>query len=99
LFSKHPLEGVQVKLGRDGAAEALRLAIIAELDAINLYHQLANSIEDPRLRKLFENIAREEKRHLGELLEALKRLDLEQAKGLEEGAKEAKEILEEKEGR
>ncbi len=93
MFSRHPLEGVQVKLGREGAAEALRLAIMAELDAINLYLQLARSIEDVRLRKLFEDVAREEKTHLGEFLEALRRLDPEQAKELEEGAREAREIL------
>jgi len=97
VFSKHPLEGVQVKLGREGAAEALRLAIMAELDAINLYLQLARSIEDVRLRKLFEDVAREEKTHLGEFLEALKRLDPEQARELEAGAREAAEILEGKE--
>lgn len=97
MFSKHPLEGVQVKLGREGAAEALRLAIMAELDAINLYLQLARSIEDVRLRKLFEDVAREEKTHLGEFLEALKRLDPEQARELEAGAREAAEILEGKE--
>jgi rubrerythrin len=98
VFSKHPLEGVQAKLGREGAAEALRLAIMAELDAINLYLQLARSIEDVRLRKLFEDVAREEKTHLGEFLEALKRLDPEQARELEAGAREATEILEGKEG-
>jgi len=51
------------------------LTIIAELDAINLYLQLAPSIEDEKVRKVFEDVALEEKTHVGEFLAFLKNLD------------------------
>jgi rubrerythrin len=56
-------------------ADALRLAIIAELDAISLYLQLAKYVDDERVRKVFEDVAREEKAHFGEFLASLKTYD------------------------
>ncbi len=57
-------------------ADALRLAIIAALDAISLYLQLARCVDDERVRKVFEDVAREEKAHFGEFLALLKMCDL-----------------------
>jgi uncharacterized linocin/CFP29 family protein len=93
MLSKNPLEIPSKKLSPDEIRDALRLAIIAELDAINLYLQLSRSIEDESVRKVLEDIAREEKTHVGEFLEILKRLDPEQVKELEKGAKEIKTLL------
>ncbi len=81
------------KLTRGELAQALRLAVIAELDAINLYLQLASACEDEGIKRLFVDVAKEEKTHVGEFLEALLRLDPEQVKELEEGRKELEEIL------
>lgn len=72
-------------------ADALRLAIIAELDAINLYLQLARAVDDEKVRKVFEDAAREEKTHFGEFLALLKGLDPELAAELEKGAVEVAE--------
>ncbi|RLE91040.1 MAG: rubrerythrin [Thermoprotei archaeon] len=93
MLAKNPLELVPKKLSKDEIVEALRLAIIAELDAINLYMQLARSIDDERIKKVFEDIAGEEKTHVGEFLALLKMLDKEQAKELEKGEKEVKELI------
>jgi len=68
------------------------LTIIAELDAINLYLQLAPSIEDEKVRKVFEDVALEEKTHVGEFLAFLKNLDPEQVSELVKGAKEVEEL-------
>jgi rubrerythrin len=46
-------------------ADALRLAIVAELDAISLHHQLAKYVYDERVRMVFEDVGREEKAHFG----------------------------------
>ena len=73
-------------------AELARIGIIAELDAVNLYEQLAALAKDPLLKKVFRDIAREEKEHVGEFLELLKRLDPEQVKSIEEGREEVKEM-------
>ncbi len=73
-------------------AEIARLGIIAELDAISLYEQMANLAGDPGLKKVLEDIANEEKTHVGEFLEILKRLDPKQVEELEKGRKEVEEL-------
>lgn len=55
--------------------EYLRYAIEAELDAINLYQQLANKTTDPELKKVILDIAKEEKVHVAELETLLKKID------------------------
>lgn len=93
MMSKHPLDlPPGRKLSKEEVAEALRLSIIAELDAINLYLQLARAIDDERYRRVFEDIAKEEKTHVGEFLALLKTLDAEQVEELAKGAREVKEL-------
>ncbi len=93
LLGKHPLElPPPRKLSREELAEALRLSIIAELDAVNLYLQLARYSEDENARKLFEDIAKEEKTHVGEFLTMLMSLDPEQVTELKAGAQEVREL-------
>ena len=72
--------------------EILRAAIIGELDAINLYEQLAGLTGDKDIRKVMLDIAKEEKTHVGELQTLLLRLDQEQAQELEQGKKEVQEL-------
>jgi len=92
-MSKHPLDLPQGrKLSKEEVAEALRLSVIAELDAINLYLQLARAIDDERYRRVFEDIAKEEKTHVGEFLSLLKTLDPEQVGELARGAEEVKKL-------
>jgi 8-oxo-dGTP pyrophosphatase MutT (NUDIX family) len=66
----------------------LRQAITAEYDAINLYEQIAETVKDEKLKKLFLDIAKEEKVHVGEFEALLLKIDKEQTSGLEEGKKE-----------
>ena len=73
--------------------QALRLAIIAELDAIDLYEQLAAATSDKKLMTVFLEVAGEEKTHVGEFLELLLGNDKEQVRGIEAGKKEVKEAL------
>ena len=72
--------------------EILRAAIIGELDAINLYDQLAALTDNGDIRKVMLDIAKEEKTHVGELQTVLLRLDQEQAQELEHGKKEVQEL-------
>ncbi|OYT37430.1 MAG: rubrerythrin [Desulfurococcales archaeon ex4484_58] len=93
MLSKNPLNLIrEKKLSKEELAEALRLSIIAELDAINLYSQLARLVDDERYRKVFEDIAREEKTHVGEFLALLKTLDKEQVEELVKGLREVEEL-------
>lgn len=69
--------------------ELLRLGMIAELDAISLYEQLAARTRNERLKKILLSVAREEKTHVGEFQAALLQLDPEYGQELDKGRKEA----------
>ena len=73
--------------------EILRAAIIAELDAINLYEQMAGTTQNDNIRKLLLDVAREEKTHVVEFQALLLIEDQEQEKELKEGKKEVEELI------
>ncbi len=72
--------------------EILRAAIIAELDAVNLYEQMAALTDDPHIRAILLDVAKEEKTHVGEFQAMLLKLDEEQVKELEHGREEVEEL-------
>jgi rubrerythrin len=72
--------------------ELLRIGIIAELDAINLYEQLAALTDNADIKKVFLDIAKEEKTHVGEFQTMLLRLDNEQVQEMAHAQKEIKEL-------
>lgn len=93
MMSKNPLDLPKGrKFSKEELAQAVRLAIMAELDAINMYLQFAQATNDELVREVFLEVAKEEKTHVGEFLAILKELDLEQVKELEAGEKEVKEL-------
>jgi rubrerythrin len=73
--------------------EILRAGIIAELDAINLYEQMAALAQDENIKKVLLAVAKEEKEHVGEFQTLLLRRDKEQVKEMEEGKKEVEELI------
>ena len=91
MLSKIPiiLESIGKK---DMEKEILRTGIIAELDAINLYGQMATVTKDNDIKKIFLDIAKEEKTHVGEFFTLLMRRDHEQEAELEKGKKEIEEL-------
>lgn len=93
MFMRHPLDPTKDKLDSSDVVDVVRLAIVAELDAISFYLQVARRVEDEAVRRVFEDVAREEKTHVGEFLALLKRLDPEQARELEKGFQEVSELL------
>ena len=72
--------------------EILRAAIIAEFDAINLYEQMAALTENKHLKTILLDIAKEEKKHVGEFQALLLMNDKQQEKELSEGRKEVEEL-------
>ena len=74
--------------------EILRVGIIAELDAVNLYEQMSAMIQNENIKKILLDIAKEEKTHVGEFQALLLKEDEEQVKELEEGKKEVNELTE-----
>ena len=82
------------KLSKDKIdMELLRVGMIAELDAVNLYEQLAAATDNENLKKVFLDIAKEEKTHFGEFQALLLKLDKEQVEELEKGKEEVEELI------
>lgn len=93
MLSQTPIDLSKVDKA-DIDKEILRLGMIAELDAVNLYEQLAAKASSSKIKSLFRGIAREEKTHVGEFQALLLQLDKEQVKELEKGKKEVEELSE-----
>jgi rubrerythrin len=74
--------------------EILRAGMIAELDAVNFYEQMAALTENGDIRKVLLDIAKEEKTHMGEFQALLLMQDEEQKEELKEGEEEVEELLE-----
>jgi rubrerythrin len=89
------LSSIPKKIIGNVDAEILRAAIIAELDAINLYKQMAEQAESEDIKKILLDIAKEEKTHVGEFQYLLLQIDKEQEKELEKGKEEVLEELNE----
>lgn len=73
--------------------EILRVAVIAELDAISLYEQLSAMTENRDIRKILLDVAEEEKTHVGEFHTLLLKKDRQQAEELQKGKEEVEEML------
>ncbi len=82
------------KVGKEAIdKEILRVGMIAELDAVNLYEQLAAMTQNKDLKAVLMDIAKEEKTHAGEFQALLLKLDPEQEKELAAGRKEVEKTL------
>jgi rubrerythrin len=79
--------------GAERDKEILRAGIMAELDAINLYEQMAALAGSKKIRTMLLDIAREEKTHVGEFQTLLLDADPEQAVELREGEREVREKM------
>lgn len=72
--------------------EILRAGMIAELDAVSFYEQMAVMTEDENIKKVLLDIAKEEKTHIGEFEVLLFKIDQEQVEENEEAKKEVEEL-------
>jgi rubrerythrin len=90
MLSKIPIVLEKIKT-EDVDKEVLRSGIMAELDAINLYEQMAALVRKEEIRRILLDIAREEKTHVGEFQALLLKEDLEQAEELRAGEREVRE--------
>ncbi len=91
MLSKIPINLEKVNK-KDLDKEILRLGMIAELDAVSLYEQMAALTKNSKIKKVLLDMVKEEKTHVGEFQALLLKEDKEQAKELEEGKKEVKEL-------
>ena len=92
MLSKIPIDLEKIK-PEDIDKEILRAALIAELDAINLYEEMAAITKDKGIKKVLLDVAKEEKEHVGEFQTLLLIFDKEQVESLEEGKEEVEELI------
>lgn len=95
MLSEIPLNLDKVKKGKELDEEILRAGLIAELDAINLYKQMAAMTKNEDLKKVLLEVAKEEKEHVGEFQTLLLKTDKEQIEEMEGGKEEVEEIMNE----
>jgi rubrerythrin len=93
MLSQLPLDFTKVRK-EDLDSEVLRAGMIAELDAISLYEQLAAITQNKGIKSVLLDIAKEEKTHMGEFQALLLKVDKEQVQELEAGKKEVEELTE-----
>ena len=84
---------IEKKLNDREVQRAIRLSISAEQDAVHLYELISDSISDDKMKKLFQDIANEEKVHIGEFQAILQKLDKNDKPMVEKGNKEAIEKI------
>jgi len=91
MLSQLPIDLKKVKK-ENLDQEICRLGMIAELDAVSLYEQLAAATSNRKIKKILLDVAREEKTHVGEFQSLLFTIDQEQVQELKKGEKEVREI-------
>lgn len=94
MLSKIPIDLKKVS-EEDIDKEILRAGIIAEIDAVNLYEQMAALTKNDNVRRVLMDVAKEEKTHIGEFQALLLRFDTQQKHELESGSKEVDKELKE----
>lgn len=81
------------KLSGEELIRAIRYMIAAEYEAIQLYMQLAESIDNKLAIEVLKDIANEERVHAGEFLRLLKHLAPDEEGFYKEGAEEVEEEI------
>jgi rubrerythrin len=82
------------KLTKPELVRAIRFMVAAEYEAVQLYMQLAESIDDKLAKEVLADIADEERVHAGEFLRLLHYLAPDEKKFYKEGADEVEEEME-----
>jgi len=81
------------KLTHEELVRAIRFLVAAEYEAVQLYMQLAESIDNELAIEVLKDIADEERVHAGEFLRLLRHLEPDEEKFYAEGAEEVEEFI------
>ena len=82
------------KLTKSELIRAIRFLVAAEYEAVQMYMQLAESIDNKLAAEVLGDMANEERVHAGEFLRLLKELAPDEDKFYAEGAKEVETEIE-----
>ena len=81
------------KLSHEELIRAIRFMVAAEYEAVQMYMQLTESIDDKLAIEVLKDIADEERVHAGEFLRLLKHLSPDEEGFYNEGAEEVEEEI------
>jgi len=81
------------KLTLSELIRAIRLNVAAEHEAVHQYMAIADATDHPLAKKVLIDIANEERVHIGEFTKLLDILTKDEFKFMEEGFKEAEELM------
>lgn len=93
----HPFQGNKCDrtLTKEELIRAIRFSIASEFEAIQLYEQLKDSINDEKCKKILEEVADDERVHVGNFQFILEQLSPKDKSAIKEGFEEAKKIISE----
>jgi len=94
-FANPFVGNVNRKMTDQELANAIRLDLASELEAIYLYDAHAEATDNPIAKKVLRDIRDEEKEHMGELLALLIYLDPKEKVLFDHGEGEVKEMMDE----
>lgn len=83
------------KLNSKETLLALRYLLASEYEAIQMYEQVIDALENKLAKKVLGDITKEEKEHIGELKKLIEVLYPEELEHYAEGAGEVEEMMEE----
>lgn len=86
------------KLTKEELIRAVRFSIASEYEAIQLYEELEESIDNEDAKKLLHEIAGDEKVHVGNFLHLLQMLAPDEEDSYKEGWEEAVKVINGEEG-
>ncbi len=86
------------KLTGDELVRAIRFLVAAEYEAVQLYMQLAESIDDKLAKAVLKDVADEERVHAGEFMRLLKELAPDEVEFYNEGAVEVEKMIKKMKG-
>jgi rubrerythrin len=81
------------KLSPEELVRAIRFMVAAEYEAVQLYVQLAESIDNELAARVLKDIADEELVHAGEFLRLLKELAPDEERFYQDGSREVEELI------
>ncbi len=81
------------KLTKEELIRAIRFSIASEFEAIQIYEEIEEVIDNDEAKKILHEIAEDEKVHVGNFLYLLKLLCPDEESFYKQGIAEAKEII------
>lgn len=81
------------KLTQEELIRGIRFSIAAEYEAIQLYEELSESIDNIEAKRILDEVTEDEKVHAGNFLRLLEIIAPEEAKSYKEGKEEADRVM------